>query len=99
MQGRALIAMCLGAAVATTAIAAEAGAATKAQYGAKCNAAWTGKRGTKAFRTYKRPVPGPECLGAALAGPRGDWTGAVLRLRGGTGLRWYIAAVARGEGT
>lgn len=65
MQGRALIAMCLGAAVATTAIAAEAGAATKAQYGAKCNAAWTGKRGTKAFRTYKR-----HCVSAAIAATR-----------------------------
>jgi hypothetical protein len=60
-----IIAIGLAATVTTAAVAAEAGAATKAQYGAKCNAAWTGKRGTKAFRAYKR-----HCISAAIAATR-----------------------------
>src|SRR4051812_27035906 len=39
-----------------------AGAATAPQYGAKCNDAWTGKRGTQEFRVYKRA-----CMTAAIA--------------------------------
>jgi hypothetical protein len=39
-----------------------AGAATPPQYGAKCNEAWTGKRGTPEFRVYKKA-----CMTAALA--------------------------------
>ena len=65
MRARMIIAVGLAAAVATAALAAEAGAATKAQYGAKCNAAWTGKRGTKAYRSYKR-----HCISAAIAATR-----------------------------
>jgi hypothetical protein len=55
----------LAAAALALAVAAPAGAATQAQYGAKCNAAWSGKRGTKAFRTYKR-----HCVAAAVAAAR-----------------------------
>src|SRR3954470_2877649 len=65
MRARLLFASCLIAAVATAGIAADAGAATRAQYGAKCNAAWSGKRGTKAFRSYKR-----HCISAAIAATR-----------------------------
>ncbi len=50
------------AAVVPLGTSAAASAATKAQYGAKCNDAWTGKRGTPAFRTYKRG-----CIAAATA--------------------------------
>jgi hypothetical protein len=39
-----------------------AGAATPAQYGAKCNAAYSGKRGTPAYRVYKKA-----CVAAAIA--------------------------------
>lgn len=52
----------LVAAVATAALAADAGAATRAQHGAKCNAAWTGKRGTAAYRAFKR-----HCIAASIA--------------------------------
>ena len=65
MRTKVLITSCLVAAIATAAVAAEAGAATKAQYGAKCNAAWSGKRGTKAYRSYKR-----HCIAAAIAATR-----------------------------
>jgi len=65
MRSKLLLTTCLIAAVATASLAAEAGAATKAQYGAKCNAAWSGKRGTKAYRTYKR-----HCISAAIAATR-----------------------------
>src|SRR5262245_29118235 len=65
MRMKVLITSCLVAAVATAAVAADAGAATKAQYGAKCNAAWSGKRGTKAYRSYKR-----HCIAAAIAATR-----------------------------
>src|SRR3954468_14749440 len=65
MHAKLLITTCLVAAVATASLAADAGAATKAQYGAKCNAAWSGKRGTKAFRSYKR-----HCISAAIAATR-----------------------------
>jgi hypothetical protein len=65
MRTKLLITTCLVAAVATAGVAAEAGAATKAQYGAKCNAAWSGKRGTKAYRSYKR-----HCISAAIAATR-----------------------------
>jgi len=65
MRARMIIAVGLAATVATAALAADAGAATKAQYGAKCNAAWTGKRGTKAYRSYKR-----HCISAAIAATR-----------------------------
>jgi CHRD domain len=44
------------------ALAASAAAATPAQYGAKCNAAWTGKRGTHDYRLYKK-----SCLTAAIS--------------------------------
>jgi CHRD domain-containing protein len=65
MRAQLLITSALVACVATAALAADAGAATRAQYGAKCNAAWTGKRGTKAFRSYKR-----HCISAAIAATR-----------------------------
>ena len=42
--------------------ASAAGAATRAQYGKKCDAAWTGKRSTKAYSTFKRG-----CIKAAIA--------------------------------
>lgn len=45
-----------------TAATAEAAAATRKQFGAKCAAAWTGKRGTAAFRTYKK-----KCVAASIA--------------------------------
>jgi hypothetical protein len=44
------------------AMAADAGATTPAEYGAKCNAAWTGKHGTQAYRVYKKG-----CVAAAVA--------------------------------
>jgi len=44
------------------AMAASAGATTPAEYGAKCNAAWTGKHGTPAYRVYKKG-----CVAAAIA--------------------------------
>ena len=44
------------------AAASGAGAATPAAYGAKCNASWTGKRGTVAYRVYKKG-----CVAAAVA--------------------------------
>ena len=44
------------------ATATAASAATPAQYGAKCNAAWSGKRGTPAYRVYKKA-----CVAAAVA--------------------------------
>src|SRR5689334_21696145 len=47
------------------AAAAPAGAATPAQYGARCNAAWHAKRGTKAYRVYKK-----HCIAAAVAAAR-----------------------------
>jgi hypothetical protein len=39
--------------------------ATPAQYGAKCNAAWTGKHGTKAYRVFKKG-----CVAASIAAVR-----------------------------
>jgi hypothetical protein len=50
------------ATVVTLAVAVDAGAATRAQYGKKCSDAWTGKHGTKAYRTYKKG-----CIKAAIA--------------------------------
>ena len=50
------------AALLSLAVTAGAGAATPAQYGAKCNDAWTGKRGTHAYRVYKKG-----CVAAAVA--------------------------------
>jgi CHRD domain-containing protein len=50
------------AAAVSMAIAADAGATTPGEYGAKCNAAWTGKRGTQAYRVYKKG-----CVAAAVA--------------------------------
>jgi hypothetical protein len=47
------------------ALASEAGAATPAAYGAKCNAFWTGKRGGEAYRVYKKG-----CVAAAVAAAR-----------------------------
>ena len=41
-----------------------AGAAAP-QYGAKCNAAWSGKRGTHDYRAYKKG-----CMAAAIAATR-----------------------------
>jgi hypothetical protein len=49
------------ASVVSLAIASSAGAAAP-QYGAKCNAAWSGKRGTHDYRVYKKA-----CMTAALA--------------------------------
>ena len=49
----------------TLAVAADAGAATRAQIGKKCDAAWTGKHSTKAYRTYKKG-----CIAAATAAIR-----------------------------
>ena len=46
----------------TLAVAVDAGAATRAQIGKKCDAAWSGKHGTKAYRTYKKG-----CVAAATA--------------------------------
>jgi hypothetical protein len=53
------------AAVLSLAVTAGAGAVTPAQYGAKCNAAWTGKRGTHDYRVYKK-----SCVAAAVAAAR-----------------------------
>ena len=61
MRIRSGIALLLAATV-TLAVAADAGAATRAQIGKKCDAAWTGKHGTKAYRTYKKG-----CVAAATA--------------------------------
>jgi hypothetical protein len=55
----------LAVAALALAMAAPAGAATRAQYGAKCNAAWSGKRGTSAFRVYRR-----HCIAASVAAAR-----------------------------
>jgi hypothetical protein len=55
------IAVAMVAAV-SLAMATNAGATTPAEYGAKCNAAWTGKHGTQAYRVYKKG-----CVAAAVA--------------------------------
>jgi hypothetical protein len=51
------------------AMAASAGATTPAAYGAKCNAAWTGKHGTPAYRAYKKG-----CVAAAVAATKAAQT-------------------------
>jgi hypothetical protein len=56
-----MLAMVLAAAV-SVAVAADASAATRTQVGKKCDAAWTGKHGTKAYRAYKKG-----CVKAATA--------------------------------
>ena len=61
MRIRSAIAILAGTAMCL-AVTAGAGAATPAQYGATCNKAWTGKRGTPAYRTYKKA-----CVGAAVS--------------------------------
>jgi hypothetical protein len=61
MLRRLGIAVVMVAAV-SLAMAASAGATTPAEYGAKCNAAWTGKHGTQAYRVYKKG-----CVAAAVA--------------------------------
>ncbi|MDX6620949.1 MAG: hypothetical protein QOK36_3335 [Gaiellales bacterium] len=43
-------------------VAAGGAGAAAPQYGAKCNAAWSGKRGTHDYRTYKKG-----CMAAAIA--------------------------------
>jgi hypothetical protein len=59
---RGLVAACLLALLATAAVSAPAGAATRQQYGKKCGDAWVGKRGTAAYRAYF-----PACVHAAIA--------------------------------
>ena len=61
MRTRSVISLLLAATV-TLVVAADAGAATRAQIGKKCDAAWIGKHGTKAYRTYKKG-----CVAAATA--------------------------------
>lgn len=61
MRRAALISV-LAATVATTALAVDAGAATRAEYGKKCDAAWSGKRNTPAYSTFKKG-----CIKAAIA--------------------------------
>ena len=61
MRVRTGIALLLATTV-TLAVAADAGAATRQQIGKKCEAAWTGKHNTKAYRTYKKG-----CIAAATA--------------------------------
>src|SRR5258706_231855 len=63
MRRTITLAVVLASAVSLVA-AAEAGAATRAQYGKKCDAAWTGKRNTKAFSTFKKG-----CIKTAIAAP------------------------------
>ena len=46
----------------SVAVASEAGATTPPAYGTTCNASWTGKRGTQAYRAYKKG-----CVAAAVA--------------------------------
>ena len=60
MRTRIALSVVVVAALAL-ATAAGASAATPAQYGAKCNAAWSGKRGTPAYRVYKKA-----CVAAAI---------------------------------
>lgn len=50
----------LAVVVVALAAAPVAGAATPPRYGATCDAAWSGKQGTKAYRAYKRA-----CIAAA----------------------------------
>jgi hypothetical protein len=50
------------AGVASLAMTTATASAAAPQYGAKCNAAWSGKRGTHDYRVYKRA-----CMAAALA--------------------------------
>jgi hypothetical protein len=61
MRKQLAIALGLTAAASLVAVA-PASAATRAQYGHLCNAAWHGKHNTKAFRTYKRG-----CIAASIA--------------------------------
>jgi CHRD domain len=61
MRIRSALAILAGTAMCL-AVTAGAGAATPAQYGATCNKAWSGKRGTPAYRTYKKA-----CVGAAVS--------------------------------
>jgi hypothetical protein len=87
MQTKKGIALLVTVAV-TLVAAADAGAATRAQYGAKCNAAWTGKHGTKAYRTFKR-----HCIAAAISASAAARTAgnndnaAANRARAGTACR------------
>jgi hypothetical protein len=46
----------------SVAVVSEAGATTPPAYGTTCNASWTGKRGTQAYRAYKKG-----CVAAAVA--------------------------------
>ncbi len=59
---RTRIGMGIVLAAVLLAMAASAGATTPAEYGAKCNAAWTAKHGTQAYRVYKKG-----CVAAAVA--------------------------------
>src|SRR4051794_32547133 len=61
MRIRSGMALLLAATV-TLAVVADAGAATRTQIGRKCDAAWSGKHGTKAYRSYKK-----HCVLAAVA--------------------------------
>jgi hypothetical protein len=60
--------------VATVSLAATASASatSPAEYGAKCNAAWTGKHGTQAFRTYKKGCVTAAVAAASAARTAGD---------------------------
>ncbi len=64
MQKKIGLALVLAGAMSLGAVA-EASAATPAQYGAKCNAAWTGKHGTRAYRVFKKG-----CVAASIAAVR-----------------------------
>lgn len=61
MRKAITLAVVLASAVSLVA-ASGAGAATRAQYGKKCDAAWTGKRSTKTYKTFKKG-----CIKAAIA--------------------------------
>jgi hypothetical protein len=54
------------------AVASQAGAATPPAYGAKCNASWTGKRGTPAYRLYKKGCVAAAVTAAKAAQEAGD---------------------------
>ena len=55
--------------LASLAMAVAAGASTAPAYGATCNAAWSGKRGTHDYRVYKKA-----CMTAAIAATRAAHT-------------------------
>ena len=95
MRVRSGIALLLAATV-TLAVAVDAGAATRVQIGKKCDAAWTGKHGTKAYRTYKKGCVAAATAAVKAAHDAGDNDDAAAnRSRAGAACRTQFPAPRR----